>query len=130
MLTLLYLGIIQSIHVKWPKLLTSNESYTKEDYSGSIQISCKSQINKEQTECLYSLFLSHSISSYKFLSSQILELVDFRVTEGLTDLRLFAVVASLAQKIATLEWVDISSGWPTPIHTTHNSVVRAVTDLK
>lgn len=35
--------------------------------------------------------------------SQILELVDFRVTEGLTDLRLFAVVASLAQKIATLE---------------------------
>ncbi|TRY65064.1 hypothetical protein DNTS_026086, partial [Danionella cerebrum] len=33
----------------------------------------------------------------------ILELVDFRVTEGLTDLRLFAVVASLAQKIATLD---------------------------
>lgn len=37
------------------------------------------------------------------ICSQILELVDFRVTEGLTDLRLFAVVASLAQKIATLE---------------------------
>ncbi|XP_043093884.1 uncharacterized protein LOC122343470 isoform X2 [Puntigrus tetrazona] len=34
---------------------------------------------------------------------RILELVDFRVTEGLTDLRLFAVVASLAQKIATLD---------------------------
>ncbi|GAA6082110.1 uncharacterized protein LOC122343470 isoform X1, partial [Tachysurus ichikawai] len=33
---------------------------------------------------------------------RILELVDFSVTEGLTDLRLFAVVASLAQKIATL----------------------------
>lgn len=34
---------------------------------------------------------------------RILELVDFRVTEGLTELRLFAVVASLAQKIATLD---------------------------
>ncbi|XP_035280911.1 uncharacterized protein LOC118231321 isoform X1 [Anguilla anguilla] len=34
---------------------------------------------------------------------RILEMVDFRVTEGLTDLRLFAVVASLAQKIASLD---------------------------
>ncbi|XP_062339275.1 uncharacterized protein LOC134037779 [Osmerus eperlanus] len=34
---------------------------------------------------------------------RILEMVDFRVTDGLTDLRLFAVVASLAQKIATMD---------------------------
>lgn len=34
---------------------------------------------------------------------QILEMVDFRVTDGLVDLRLFAVIASLAQKIATME---------------------------
>ncbi|KAI5093927.1 hypothetical protein C0J45_15651 [Silurus meridionalis] len=34
---------------------------------------------------------------------RILELVDFSVTEGLTDLRLFAVVASLAEKIAMLD---------------------------
>ncbi|XP_055010069.1 uncharacterized protein LOC129408998 [Boleophthalmus pectinirostris] len=30
-------------------------------------------------------------------------MVDFRVTDGLVDLRLFAVIASLAQKIATLD---------------------------
>lgn len=34
---------------------------------------------------------------------QILEMVDFRVTDGLVDLRLFAVIASLAQKIASME---------------------------
>ncbi|KAM4614643.1 uncharacterized protein ACJ7VT_009910 [Polymixia lowei] len=30
-------------------------------------------------------------------------MVDYRVTDGLTDLRLFAVIASLAQKIATMD---------------------------
>ncbi|XP_029351549.1 uncharacterized protein LOC115037189 [Echeneis naucrates] len=34
---------------------------------------------------------------------RILEMVDFRVTDGLVDLRLFAVIASLAQKIATMD---------------------------
>eukprot|EP00063_Salmo_salar_P034009 XP_014008844.1 PREDICTED: mucin-5AC-like isoform X3 [Salmo salar] len=34
---------------------------------------------------------------------RILEMVDFRVTDGLTDLRLFAVIASLAQKIVTMD---------------------------
>lgn len=38
-----------------------------------------------------------------FLIFQILEMVDFRVTDGLVDLRLFAVIASLAQKIASME---------------------------
>ncbi|XP_016889459.1 uncharacterized protein LOC103382581 [Cynoglossus semilaevis] len=34
---------------------------------------------------------------------RILEMVDFRVTDGLVDLRLFSVIASLAQKIATMD---------------------------
>nr|XP_057921652.1 uncharacterized protein LOC131124834 [Doryrhamphus excisus] len=34
---------------------------------------------------------------------RILALVDFRVTDGLVDLRLFAVIASLAQKIAAMD---------------------------
>lgn len=37
------------------------------------------------------------------LPSQILEMVDFRVADGLVDLRLFAVISSLAQKIASME---------------------------
>ncbi|XP_060925151.1 histone-lysine N-methyltransferase 2D isoform X2 [Limanda limanda] len=34
---------------------------------------------------------------------RILEMVDFRMTDGLVDLRLFSVIASLAQKIATMD---------------------------
>ncbi|XP_029681647.1 uncharacterized protein isoform X2 [Takifugu rubripes] len=34
---------------------------------------------------------------------RILEMVDFKVTDGLIDLRLFAVISCLAQKIATLD---------------------------
>ncbi|XP_036976974.1 mucin-5AC isoform X1 [Acanthopagrus latus] len=34
---------------------------------------------------------------------RILEMVDFRVTDGLVDLRLFAVISSLAQKVATMD---------------------------
>ncbi|XP_048886881.1 uncharacterized protein LOC125751726 isoform X2 [Brienomyrus brachyistius] len=34
---------------------------------------------------------------------RILELVDFRVADGLTDIKLFAVIASLAQKVAALD---------------------------
>lgn len=46
-----------------------------------------------------------SLSRFFFccVLSQILEMVDFRVTDGLVDLRLFAVISSLAQKIATME---------------------------
>ncbi|KTF92047.1 hypothetical protein cypCar_00016080, partial [Cyprinus carpio] len=50
----------------------------------------------------YCILSQDKLSMYKRAFEAILELVDFRVTEGLTDLRLFAVVASLAQKIATL----------------------------
>nr|XP_023672584.1 uncharacterized protein LOC111846538 isoform X3 [Paramormyrops kingsleyae] len=35
--------------------------------------------------------------------TDILELVDFRVADGLTDIKLFAVIASLAQKVAALD---------------------------
>ncbi|PKU44649.1 mucin-5ac-like isoform x3 [Limosa lapponica baueri] len=43
------------------------------------------------------------IAPSEALTSRILEIVDYYVTDGLTDLRLFAVMASLAQKIAALE---------------------------
>ncbi|XP_068133034.1 uncharacterized protein [Hyperolius riggenbachi] len=39
----------------------------------------------------------------EFYVYRILEIVDYYVTDGLTDLRLFAVMASLAQKIAALD---------------------------
>lgn len=42
-------------------------------------------------------------STFAFFFFKILEMVDFRVTDGLVDLRLFAVIASLAQKIASME---------------------------
>ncbi|XP_073479666.1 uncharacterized protein [Aquarana catesbeiana] len=50
------------------------------------------------------LMLNPSSSQhYPSLLFQILEIVDYYVTDGLTDLRLFAVMASLAQKIAALD---------------------------
>lgn len=51
---------------------------------------------------LFFLNPSSSLLSPSLLP-QILEIVDYYVTDGLTDLRLFAVMASLAQKIAALE---------------------------
>ncbi|CAN0038161.1 unnamed protein product, partial [Bubo scandiacus] len=48
--------------------------------------------------------LTFSISkANRSIPGKILEIVDYYVTDGLTDLRLFAVMASLAQKIAALE---------------------------
>lgn len=52
-------------------------------------------MSEDRRPALTSRFLS--------LVSQILEMVDFRVADGLVDLRLFAVIASLAQKIAAME---------------------------
>ncbi|GAB0176923.1 hypothetical protein GRJ2_000157500 [Grus japonensis] len=43
------------------------------------------------------------VSPSEALTYRILEIVDYYVTDGLTDLRLFAVMASLAQKITALE---------------------------
>lgn len=45
----------------------------------------------------------HSSSLLFSPPAQILEMVDFRVTDGLVDLRLFAVIASLAEKLASME---------------------------
>ncbi|KAM3588174.1 uncharacterized protein V6R79_023560 [Siganus canaliculatus] len=60
--------------------------------------------------CLQVLLALKSIIPPELLSDEeeiyvyrILEMVDFRVTDGLVDLRLFAVIASLAQKIATMD---------------------------
>lgn len=59
--------------------------------------------------CLYTHILTCKCSctrrtvANQLIFLQILEMVDFRVTDGLTDLRLFAVIASLAQKIAAME---------------------------
>ncbi|KAK1789958.1 hypothetical protein P4O66_002280 [Electrophorus voltai] len=58
----------------------------------------------------YCIISPEKLTAYKSAFEAILEMVDFRVTEGLTDLRLFAVVASLAQKIATLELCGQSAG--------------------
>nr|XP_046184004.1 uncharacterized protein LOC124013671 isoform X2 [Oncorhynchus gorbuscha] len=51
----------------------------------------------------YCIFSQEKLAEYKRAFEAILEMVDFRVTDGLTDLRLFAVIASLAQKIATMD---------------------------
>ncbi|XP_049422781.1 uncharacterized protein LOC125882878 isoform X1 [Epinephelus fuscoguttatus] len=60
--------------------------------------------------CLQALLALKNIIPAELLSDEeeiyvyrILEMVDFRVTDGLVDLRLFAVIASLAQKIATMD---------------------------
>ncbi|XP_047431524.1 uncharacterized protein LOC125000172 [Mugil cephalus] len=60
--------------------------------------------------CLQVLLALKSIIPPELLSDEeeiyvyrILEMVDFRVTDGLVDLRLFAVIASLAQKIASMD---------------------------
>ncbi|XP_054862585.1 uncharacterized protein LOC118469314 [Amphiprion ocellaris] len=60
--------------------------------------------------CLQVLLALKTITPPELLSDEeeiyvyrILEMVDFRVTDGLVDLRLFAVIASLAQKIASMD---------------------------
>ncbi|KAM6896130.1 uncharacterized protein PEZ65_021274 [Lycodopsis pacificus] len=60
--------------------------------------------------CLQALLALKNIISPQLLSDdeeiyvyRILEMVDFRVTDGLVDLRLFAVIASLAQKVAAVD---------------------------
>ncbi|XP_056281227.1 uncharacterized protein C6orf132 isoform X2 [Pseudoliparis swirei] len=60
--------------------------------------------------CLQALLALKSVIPPELLSDEeeiyvyrILEMVDFRVADGLVDLRLFAVIASLAQKIAAMD---------------------------
>ncbi|AWO98234.1 Hypothetical protein SMAX5B_010650 [Scophthalmus maximus] len=51
----------------------------------------------------YCIFSQEKLDEYKRAFEAILEMVDFRVTDGLVDLRLFSVIASLAQKIASMD---------------------------
>ncbi|XP_037615723.1 uncharacterized protein LOC119482364 isoform X4 [Sebastes umbrosus] len=81
------------------KLAEYRRAFEAEDGDGDGYISC-----------LQALLALKNIVPAELLSDEeeiyvyrILELVDFRVTDGLVDLRLFAVIASLAQKVATMD---------------------------
>ncbi|XP_051748091.1 uncharacterized protein LOC127511352 isoform X2 [Ctenopharyngodon idella] len=81
------------------KLLVYKRAFEAADSDGDGYLSCL-QVLLALKEIIPPELLTEEEEIYVY---RILELVDFRVTEGLTDLRLFAVVASLAQKIATLD---------------------------
>ncbi|XP_049330954.1 mucin-12 [Astyanax mexicanus] len=81
------------------KLRAYESAFEAVDSDGDGYISCF-QVLLALKEIIPPELLTEEEEIYVY---RILELVDFRVMEGLTDLRLFAVVASLAQKIATLD---------------------------
>ncbi|KAA0721018.1 hypothetical protein E1301_Tti001972 [Triplophysa tibetana] len=81
------------------KLSLYKKAFEAADSDGDGYLSCL-QVLVALKEIIPPSLLTEEEEIYVY---RILELVDFRVTEGLTDLRLFAVVASLAQKIATLD---------------------------
>ncbi|XP_077090468.1 uncharacterized protein LOC143741856 isoform X2 [Siphateles boraxobius] len=81
------------------KLSVYKRAFEAADSDGDGYLSCF-QVLLALKEIIPPELLTEEEEIYVY---RILELVDFRVTEGLTDLRLFAVVASLAQKIATLD---------------------------
>nr|XP_043876578.1 uncharacterized protein LOC122766049 isoform X1 [Solea senegalensis] len=81
------------------KLEEYERAFEAEDSDGDGYISC-----------LQVLLALKSIVPLQLLSDEeeiyvyrILEMVDFRVTDGLVDLRLFSVIASLAQKVTTMD---------------------------
>ncbi|KAL1275819.1 hypothetical protein QQF64_035442, partial [Cirrhinus molitorella] len=81
------------------KLSLYKRAFEAADSDGDGYLSCL-QVLLALKEIIPPELLTEEEEIYVY---RILELVDFRVTKGLTDLRLFAVVASLAQKIATLD---------------------------
>ncbi|XP_055046433.2 uncharacterized protein [Misgurnus anguillicaudatus] len=81
------------------KLSLYKKAFEAADSDGDGYLSCL-QVLVALKEIIPAELLTEDEEIYVY---RILELVDFRVTDGLTDLRLFAVVASLAQKIATLD---------------------------
>ncbi|XP_059367182.1 mucin-2 [Carassius carassius] len=81
------------------KLSMYKRAFEAADSDGDGYLSCL-QVLLALKEIIPPELLTEEEEIYVY---RILELVDFRVTKGLTDLRLFAVVASLAQKIATLD---------------------------
>ncbi|XP_051976306.1 uncharacterized protein LOC127638705 isoform X2 [Xyrauchen texanus] len=81
------------------KLTVYKKAFEAADSDGDGFLTCF-QVLLALKEIIPSELLTEEEEIYVY---KILELVDFKVTEGLTDLRLFAVVASLAEKIATLD---------------------------
>ncbi|CAJ1054513.1 uncharacterized protein LOC122871396 isoform X4 [Xyrichtys novacula] len=81
------------------KLAEYKRAFEAEDGDGDGYISCLQVLLALKT-ILPAELLSEEEEIYVY---RILEMVDFRVTDGLVDLRLFAVIASLAQKIATMD---------------------------
>ncbi|XP_032361514.1 histone-lysine N-methyltransferase 2D [Etheostoma spectabile] len=81
------------------KLAEYKRAFETEDDDGDGYISCL-QVLLALKNIIPPELLSDEEEIYVY---RILEMVDFRVTDGLVDLRLFAVIASLAQKIATMD---------------------------
>ncbi|KAM6895751.1 uncharacterized protein FYW49_019629 [Xenentodon cancila] len=81
------------------KLAEYKRAFEAEDSDGDGYISCLQVLLALKTIIPPEL-LSDAEEIYVY---RILEMVDFRVTDGLVDLRLFAVIASLAQKIASMD---------------------------
>ncbi|KAM8883364.1 uncharacterized protein ACB058_020736 isoform 2-T3 [Synchiropus picturatus] len=81
------------------KLDEYKRAFESEDNDGDGYISCF-QVLLALKNIIPAELLSDEEEIYVY---RILEMVDFKVTDGLVDLRLFAVIASLAQKIATMD---------------------------
>ncbi|XP_068995964.1 uncharacterized protein [Embiotoca jacksoni] len=81
------------------KLAEYKRAFEAEDSDGDGYISCL-QLLLALKNIIPPELLSDEEEIYVY---RILEMVDFRVTDGLVDLRLFAVIASLAQKIASMD---------------------------
>ncbi|XP_040005299.1 uncharacterized protein LOC120801970 [Xiphias gladius] len=81
------------------KLDEYKRAFEAEDCDGDGYISCL-QVLLALKDIIPPELLSDEEEIYVY---RILEMVDFRVADGLVDLRLFAVIASLAQKIATMD---------------------------
>nr|XP_049617159.1 uncharacterized protein LOC125992290 isoform X2 [Syngnathus scovelli] len=81
------------------KLEEYKRAFEAEDSDGDGYISCV-QVVDALKRIVPAELLSEEEEIYVY---RILALVDFRVTDGLVDVRLFAVIASLAQKIATMD---------------------------
>ncbi|KYO36452.1 hypothetical protein Y1Q_0024193 [Alligator mississippiensis] len=81
------------------KLAKYKRAFEAVDTDGDGYLNCM-QVLMALKEIVPSEALTDAEELYVY---RILEIVDYYVTDGLTDLRLFAVMASLAQKIASLD---------------------------
>ncbi|XP_076015921.1 uncharacterized protein LOC143008176 [Genypterus blacodes] len=81
------------------KLAEYKKAFEEEDRVGDGFLSCL-QVLLALKNIVPPELLSEEEEIYVY---RILEMVDFRVTDGLADLRLFAVIAGLAQKVAGMD---------------------------